>query len=289
MSWRTVLVSKRSKLDYSLGYLVVRDVEDTVKIHISEISVLIIENTATSVTTALLSELMDKKVKVIFCDSKHDPCSELVPYYGSHDCSLKIKRQTEWSQFSKQRIWTEIIAEKIRNQALVLEYFKLEQSKLLRRYIDELEFNDSTNREGHAAKVYFNALFGKSFSRSMDCPVNTALNYGYSLILSAFNREIVCSGYLTKLGLFHDNMFNQFNLSCDLMEPFRPFVDLKVRLMEPRQFEKSEKIELLKLLSEEFIIDEQKNTLLNTIKIYSKSIFHALEEDDTALIRFARK
>ena len=84
-------------------------------------------------------------------------------------------------------------------------------------------------------------------------------------------------------------MFNQFNLSCDLMEPFRPFVDLKVRLMEPRQFEKSEKIELLKLLSEEFIIDEQKNTLLNTIKIYSKSIFHALEEDDTALIRFARK
>lgn len=289
MSWRTVLVSKRSKLDYSLGYLVVRDVEDTVKIHISEISVLIIENTATSVTTALLSELMDKKVKVIFCDSKHDPCSELVPYYGSHDCSLKIKRQTEWSQFSKQRIWTEIIAEKIRNQALVLEYFKLEQSKLLRRYIDELEFNDSTNREGHAAKVYFNALFGKSFSRSMDCPVNTALNYGYSLILSAFNREIVCSGYLTQLGLFHDNMFNQFNLSCDFMEPFRPFVDLKVRLMEPRQFEKSEKIELLKLLSEEFIIDEQKNTLLNTIKIYSKSIFHALEEDDTALIRFARK
>lgn len=289
MSWRTVLVSKRSKLDYSLGYLVVRDVEDTVKIHISEISVLIIENTATSVTTALLSELMDKKVKVIFCDSKHDPCSELVPYYGSHDCSLKIKRQTEWSQFSKQRIWTEIIAEKIRNQALVLEYFKLEQSKLLRRYIDELEFNDSTNREGHAAKVYFNALFGKSFSRSMDCPVNTALNYGYSLILSAFNREIVCSGYLTQLGLFHDNMFNQFNLSCDLMEPFRPFVDLKVRLMEPRQFEKSKKIELLKLLSEEFIIDEQKNTLLNTIKIYSKSIFHALEEDDTALIRFARK
>ena len=289
MSWRTVLVSKRSKLDYSLGYLVVRDVEDTVKIHISEISVLIIENTATSVTTALLSELMDKKVKVIFCDSKHDPCSELVPYYGSHDCSLKIKRQTEWSQFSKQRIWTEIIAEKIRNQALVLEYFKLEQSKLLRRYIDELEFNDSTNREGHAAKVYFNALFGKSFSRSMDCPVNTALNYGYSLILSAFNREIVCSGYLTQLGLFHDNMFNQFNLSCDFMEPFRPFVDLKVRLMEPRQFEKSEKIELLKLLSEEFIIDEQKYTLLNTIKIYSKSIFHALEEDDTALIRFARK
>ena len=172
---------------------------------------------------------------------------------------------------------------------MVLEYFKLEQSKLLRRYIDELEFNDSTNREGHAAKVYFNALFGKSFSRSMDCPVNTALNYGYSLILSAFNREIVCSGYLTQLGLFHDNMFNQFNLSCDLMEPFRPFVDLKVRLMEPRQFEKSEKIELLKLLSEEFIIDEQKNTLLNTIKIYSKSIFHALEEDDTALIRFARK
>lgn len=92
MSWRTVVITKTSKLDYSMGHLVVRDVESTVKVHISEISVLVIESTAVSVTAALLCELIKKKVKVIFCDEKHNPLSELTPYYGSHDCSLKIKK-----------------------------------------------------------------------------------------------------------------------------------------------------------------------------------------------------
>lgn len=73
---------------------------------------------------------------------------------------------------------------------------------MLDSYVEELEFNDVTNREGHAAKVYFNAMFGKSFTRSDDIPINAALNYGYSLILSCFSREIVSSGYLTQLGLF---------------------------------------------------------------------------------------
>ena len=113
-------------------------------------------------------------------------------------------------------MWTQIVAEKIKNQAKVLEIYKLPQSSMLMGYIDELELNDKSNREGHAAKVYFNALFGKSFSRNDECPINAALNYGYSIVLSVFNREITANGYLTQLGLFHDNMFNQYNLSCDL-------------------------------------------------------------------------
>ena len=113
---------------------------------------------------------------------------------------------------------------------------------MLLRYVDEMEFGDSTNREGHAAKVYFNELFGMKFSRNADTPVNAALNFGYSLILSAVNREVVCSGYLTQLGLFHDNMFNQYNLSCDLMEPIRPerpAVILEFKLFNPRRGEKT--------------------------------------------------
>ena len=179
MSWRTVVITKTSKLDYSMGHLVVRDVESTVKVHISEISVLVIEST---------------------------------PYYGSHDCSLKIKRQIAWNETVKQCVWTQIVAEKIKNQAKVLEIYKLPQSSMLMGYIDELELNDKSNREGHAAKVYFNALFGKSFSRNDECPINAALNYGYSIVLSVFNREITANGYLTQLGLFHDNMFNQYSI-----------------------------------------------------------------------------
>lgn len=289
MSWRTVVITKTSKLDYSLGHLVVRDVENTTKIHISEISVLVIESTSVSVTATLLNELVKKKVTVIFCDEKHNPSFELTAYHGSHDCSLKLKRQIEWDSFTKQCVWTSIVAEKIRNQAFVLEYYGIEQYKKLLEYIEEIEINDESNREGHSAKVYFNALFGKSFSRSNNCPINSALNYGYSLILSVFNREVISNGYSTQLGLFHDNMFNQYNLSCDLMEPFRPFVDLLVKEMNPQKFEREEKIKILNLLNDELIIDERKQTMLNSIKIYCKSVFSAIEANDTALIRFVKK
>lgn len=286
MGWRTVVVSKSSKLDLRLGYMVVRDSEGSVRVHISEISVLIIENTASSVTAALLSELTKQKIKVIFCDEKQNPSSELVSYYGCHDCSLKFRNQLEWSELSKQAVWTAIVTQKIKMQALNLEYFKIPEASKLYSYIDEIEFNDETNREGHSAKVYFNALFGKKFSRSDECPVNAALNYGYSIILSCFNREIVCCGYSTMLGLHHNNMFNQFNLGCDIMEPFRPIIDRTVKLLSPEKFESEEKKRILKLLSEEFIIDGKKQSLLNTIKIYSKSVFDAIESNDTALIRF---
>lgn len=286
MSWRTVVVSKPSKLDYSMGYLSIRDVEKTVKVHLGEISVLIIENTACSVTCALLSQLVEKKTKVIFCDEKRNPLSELVAYYGSHDCSQKLKNQLAWADSAKQEAWTVIVAEKIKNQALLLKHFELEQYKMLENYLAELEFNDATNREGHAAKVYFNALFGKTFSRSDDVPINAALNYGYSIILSVFNREVVANGYLTQLGLFHDNMFNQFNLSCDLMEPFRPIVDFCVKSSMPNEFTKENKIELINLLNKEFLIDKKVNTLLNTVKIYTKSVFSAIEQNDVSLIKF---
>ncbi|MCD7797681.1 MAG: type II CRISPR-associated endonuclease Cas1 [Clostridiales bacterium] len=223
---------------------------------------------------------------MIFCDSKRNPSCELTPYYGSHDCSRKLRNQIEWNPDSKQAVWTAIVAEKIKNQALLLKYFQLERYTLLENYIEELEFNDKSNREGHAAKVYFNALFGKSFARSNDNPINALLNYGYSLILSAFNREVVCGGYLTQLGLFHDNMFNQYNLSCDLMEPFHPIVDCRVKKMSPSKFDKQEKVQLINLLSTEILVDNRANTLLNTIKIYSKSVFNAIEDCDISLLKF---
>lgn len=285
MSWRVVMVSKPSKLDYSMGYIVIRNVGETVKVHLSEISVLIVENTASSITTALMKEMIDKKIKVIFCDEKRNPCSELTAYYGSHDCSRSLKKQLAWKGISKKRAWTVIVAEKIRNQSLVLKAFDFEQYKILENYINEIEFNDESNREGHAAKVYFNALFGKMFSRNDDCPTNAALNYGYSLILSVFNREVVCNGYITQCGLFHDNVFNQYNLSCDLMEPFRTIVDHSVKKMNPEKFEREEKINILNILNLEMKIDGKTNTMLNAVKIYSKSVFDALEQDDMSLLR----
>ena len=285
MSWRTVVISNNAKLDYQIGYLVVRGTETT-KIHLNEIGTLIIESTAVSMTSYLLSELIKNKIKVIFCDEKRKPVSELIPYYGSHDTSAKIRKQTEWTKEEKALIWTEIVSEKIKQQALLLERYNKKEAMMLYGYMEEVEYGDVTNREGHAAKVYFNALFGKSFTRTDETPVNAALNYGYRIILSIFNREIVASGYLTQIGLFHDNMFNPFNLASDFMEPFRPLVDEMVANMQPEKFDKEEKHRLLTVLNKEVEIAGKKEVLGNAIKIYCKSIFDALNDKDISLIRF---
>ena len=286
MSWRTVVVSSRSKLELKNGYLVIRS--DTVKrVHIDEISVLVIENTGSAVTAALLEALWENKTVVVFCDHKRNPGAQLLPYYNSFDCSARVNTQIQWTQDVKDLVWTEIIKEKIRKQAQAIEKLNLKNSDLLYSYIDEIETGDSTNREGHAAKVYFNSLFGSSFSRSDDCFTNSALNYGYGLLLSLVNREIVANGYLTQLGLFHKNVFNQFNLSSDLMEPFRPLFDLIVYSMpKGNDLEHDDKLFLLNTLNERVQIGKSKQTVINAVGIYVKSVLDALDNNDLSLIKF---
>lgn len=216
MSWRTVIISSRCKLDTKMGYMVIRG-EEVKRIFLDEIAVLLIENPAVAMTGCLLSELMQRKVKVVFCDRSHLPEAELVPYYGSHDTSRKLRSQIAWTDLAKGVVWGCVVAEKIRQQSFFLHDTGHEREcQLLNAYIEQMEFADSTNREGHAAKVYFNALFGMDFSRSSPEPVNAALNYGYSILLAAFSREIVSCGYVTQLGLHHENVFNRFNLASDL-------------------------------------------------------------------------
>ena len=247
---------------------------------------IVIESTAVSITTYLLSELVRHKIKVIFCDEKRNPSSELLPYYGSHDTSAKIKRQIDWTLEQKKMIWTEIVSEKIRKQADLLEKNKRQESRILYQYLEEIVFGDETNREGHAAKVYFNALWGKNFSRTEEHPINAALNYGYTILLSRFNREIVANGYITQIGLFHDNMFNSFNLASDLMEPFRPIVDELVLAISPTKFETEEKHQMLQILNYEVEINGKREYVTNAIKIYVRSIFDALNDKDISMIKF---
>lgn len=285
MSWRIIVISKRAKLDLQLGFLMVRS-DETTKIHLGEISTILIESTAVSLTTSLLAELAKRKIKVIFCDEKRNPSSELISYYGSHDTSNKVRKQIAWKTRTKEAVWTEIVTEKIRKQKEILELNEKKEAELLDGYLKEITWNDETNREGHSAKVYFNALFGLDFTRTDDNSTNAALNYGYSIIMSTFTREIVANGYITQLGLFHDNMFNQFNLASDLMEPFRVLVDRKVISMKIDEFGHEEKMQLVNILNEEVRIDGKIQYINNAIKIYTKSVFDALNEDDSSLIRF---
>lgn len=290
MSWRTVVITGNAKLDYKMDYMVVRKADVTTKIYLGEIGLLLIESTAVSLTTMLLCELTKHKVKVVFCDEKHNPQTELAAYYGSHDTSVKVRNQIGWNSETKEMVWTEIVSEKIRQQKLhLIEQGCMPQAELLDQYLHEIEFGDRTNREGHAAKVYFNALFGMEFTRNKECAVNAALNYGYGILLSYFNREVVANGYITQLGLFHDNMFNQFNLSSDLMEPFRILVDRLTMDMQPQKFEKEEKMEFIYMLEDEVMIDGKCQYISNAIKIYCKSVFDALNDKDISLLKFYKQ
>ena len=282
MSFRTVAITGRAKLDYRMGYMVVRK-ETEKKIFLDDISVLILENTTISLTAYLIKELINKKIKTIFCDELHNPIGEVVPLYNNTSCPAIIEEQIKWSAEKKAFLWKRIVEEKILNQAIVLEKAgENEKAQMLRGYAKNVKDGDASNREGHAAKVYFNALFGNGFSRGQDNYVNAALNYGYALILSVFNRDIVAYGYLTQLGINHHNTYNYFNLSCDLMEPFRPLVDNAVKNSKFNDFDIDAKHEMLGLLSLEVKIDNQKHYLLNAISIYTKIVLNAMiTEDET--------
>jgi len=286
MTWRIVIISSTCKLDLKLNHLVIRG-EELRRVHLSEIAVLIIENTAISLTAALLCELNNRKIKVIFCDEKRNPYGELLPYYGSHDTTDKLRTQLTWNSQITSAVWAEIVKDKIRKQAALLrEYKQNNQAELLESYICEVQPHDKTNREGHAAKVYFNALYGMDFSRRDESAANSCMNYGYAILLSAFNREISIAGYFTQLGIFHDNTFNPFNLGSDLMEPFRPIVDKLVLEMNPVDLGPAEKRQLADILNQEIRIDDKNNYLINAIRIYCRGIFDAINDQDLTRLRF---
>lgn len=285
MTWRTIVVSKQSKLSYKCGYFVIRN-EETRMIHLSEINTIIIDSTAVSMTSYLLSELMNNKIKLVFCDEKRNPQGELIPYYGSHNSSKRIFKQINWDKEILINIWTKIIYQKIINQSTLMRKNDMNQWTKLIVYANELQPNDITNREGHAAKVFFNSLFGKGFSRDEECDINSALNYGYSILLSNFNKEIISCGYLTQIGMKHKNEFNPFNLTSDLMEPFRPIVDELVYASINQKFDSDYKMKLIDLMNKKVKIDGKEQYLNNAIAIYVQSVFKAIDNNAPEDIKF---
>ena len=176
----------------------------------------------------------------------------------------------------------EIIKEKIKNQASLLKKNnKIDGYEMLLKYFDEVEPNDLTCKESYAAKVYFNDLFGPDFIRRADIFPNNCLNYGYMILLSAFNREIVASGYLTQIGIHHCNEFNYFNLSCDFIEPYRPFVDelaLTVKA-EDQDFKRT----MRKILTGKVKIRGEETSVEKSVGIYLHSIYNSFDTGNLIL------
>lgn len=272
MGWRSIVVDTPSKISFKNNYLVVTG-EDNHMIHVSEIDMLMVSTTQATMTAHALCELSKAKVRTVFCDEKRNPYGEIASYYGSYNTSKKIMLQLKWDDTGKAKIFTQIIRQKILNQSSLLAKLCMQdESDMLKSYANELQLNDLTNREGFAAKVYFNALFGKEFTRNENNDVNAALDYGYTVLLSAVNRAIINCGCLTQLGLKHCNEYNQFNLSCDIVEPFRVVVDEYVYENHGRVLDKDYKFQLVNLLNKQVKFDGENITLVMAIKQIVKNI-----------------
>ena len=286
MGWRTVIVNTHSKLSYKNNHLIFKDASRTELIHLSEVDILLLETTDIVLSTMLIKRLVDENILVIFCDDKRLPTAYLMPYYGRHDSSLQLSRQIAWSEEAKAQVWTSIIAQKILNQAFYLGSCGfLEKSQSVIDLYHGLDLFDPSNREGHAARIYFNTLFGNDFSREQDNDVNAALDYGYTLILSMFAREIVLSGCMTQFGLKHANQFNQFNLASDIMEPFRPIIDRIVYENRSSSFVKIKR-ELFTIFSDTFHYNDKDMYLSNIVSDYTKKVIQALNQPEKGVPEF---
>lgn len=284
MAFRNVIIVSRCKLDYSLNYLVIHKGVDVKKILLDEIRVICLNTTQVSITTALISECLKKKIKIILSDEKHNPVGEITPYYNNYYAYRKLKEQINFSDDVKDYLWQQLIKNKIYNQYLNLKEASLEKCNILAKYIDEVTLGDNLNREGIAAKVYFKSLFGPGFNRDLVCPENIFLDYGYSIILSSINRLVKMYGCYTEIGIHHIGESNSFNLSCDLMEPLRPLVDKYI--INGYVNLDNYKEEYVKMLELKVKYDNKITFLDNALEEYVEDILAYLKTEDKTKIKF---
>ena len=283
MGWRSVIITQHAKLTYSMQMMIVQTRDGINQIPIEDINLLLVSTTQAVITSALISKLAQNQTKIIFVDEKDNPVVETAVYYPGTRNIAKLKEQFNWDEHLKELLWTKIVSQKIKNQIAVLENYHLAKDDV-QNELDQLEINDESNREAIAARKYFMLLFNKNFVRRDTSAVNAALDYGYAILLSSFNREIVMNGYLTYFGIHHYSQENQFNLASDLMEPFRPFVDYWVKAHEKiKELTPDIKYGLVELLSLEIKFNGKKTLLTNAITVYVRECLKFLSGDSKEL------
>lgn len=227
MSWRIIMIEQGEYLRLKLDNLFVKKQDKEYTIPLTDISTIVVSNLDTLITCRLLDALTRYNISLVVCDHKHQPSGVFTGLNTHSRASKVIRQQLDWSEHFKNYTWSLIISSKILNQhdVLIKHHKDSESTETLSKYISNISLGDSSNREGHAAKVYFNSMFGKSFSRNDDSVLNACLNYGYAVIRAFFARLIVAYGFNGAIGLFHKSEYNNFNLVDDLLEPFRPIYD----------------------------------------------------------------
>lgn len=242
---KTIVFSDRAYLSYKLKQLVIKrdnpetGEAETITRPIEDIGMLMIESAQVTLTSALISRLVESNVAVVFCDSKHIPANMILPLQANTLQSEKTMAQVQSSLPLKKQLWQQTVAAKILNQAGALSnVMGLKVGNML-RWSGSVKSGDADNLEGRAAAFYWKNMFSESggFKRDQDGEdnINTFLNYGYAILRAIIARSLVGSGLLTLIGIHHSNKYNANCLADDIMEPYRPYVDMLVADMVMNQ------------------------------------------------------
>lgn len=280
MAWRNVVVTQHCKISVKMKLLIVQTDDELFQFPIDDIGMLMVATTHAVITSDAMASLLKRDIKVVFCDEKHLPVGETNPYKTESSRRSCIVQQMNWSHERKGSLWQRIIREKIAHQIAVLEEEVVCQDiEKMKRLVPSVKFNDSDNREAVAAHMYFPRLFSYEFVRSDDeNTINGMLNYGYAILLSEVSRKIAENGYLTEFGIHHDSEKNPFNLACDLMEPFRPFVDKKVFEMKLHSLDTDAKTEFVKMMRTD--LPEFGTTITQLINVYVRDALRYLVSEE---------
>ncbi|MGY3777712.1 type II CRISPR-associated endonuclease Cas1 [Isobaculum melis] len=287
MAFRNIYIENPAKLSIKNQQLVIKQDEEY-QIPVDDIQSVMIEHQQCSITIPTISYLAENQVALFTCDERHLPCSVLLPL-GNHSRKLQIlSYQFGLQKRTKNRIWKKIIQQKIINQGKCLAFNKKDESEVLFSLANRVEEGDRTFCESQAAQIYFLALFGEGFNRRHDHIQNAALNYGYSILRGVLARDICAYGLEPSIGVFHRNELNPFNLADDLIEPFRPYIDLWVAknvYEEDLMLTSKMKRELFSLLFTKVPIDEGHHSLANALKKMTSSFTACCRNNSAALLK----
>ncbi|MCF6418454.1 type II CRISPR-associated endonuclease Cas1 [Furfurilactobacillus milii] len=278
MGWRNVVITQHSKLSLSANNLVVQTNQNVYRIPIDDIDVLLISTTQAVITTAVIAALASTHAKIIFSGKDGQPVGEFWGTQARKRTADSITNQVNWGTDRCQRLWTNVVQAKITSQMQALDNTGIDTTPLVDE-LDQLEVGDITNREAVAAHKYFPLLFGNKFSRRQLDSTNAALNYGYAILLSLVDREIVSNGYLTCIGMHHRSDENPYNLGSDLMEPFRPIVDYWLSQQKFNELTPDVKFGLVQLLDLEIHFNGKTMLVRNALSEHVRNCVNYLTGD----------
>ena len=261
---------------------------DPLKLPLEDISVIILESKQIYFGNSLLSELADYGVVLFSCDSSHLPSGVFFPFHNHSRYAEMATVQIEVGEIFKKRLWQEFVKAKIKNQAEVLKALNKDNADKLFEMVKNVQSGDAKNTEATAANLYWKSLW-HDFNRNDECDIrNSALNYGYAIIRGAVARSVVGAGLLPFFVIHHANKLNSFNLADDLMEPFRPFLDYQVALMnweDITELTPEIKNNLVKVLTENCVLVGEQRGLLYACEEEAESVAKAMKSKDVKLLR----